>query len=111
MAEICPKCGGRLSGNVCSKCGLPPDLCVCAAIEREAQKIMVYMEKRKFQKPITIIEGISENGKEISSQLKSKLACGGTYKNNHIELQGDHRSRIKNILVKLGFSEDQIELS
>jgi translation initiation factor 1 len=111
MAEVCLKCGSKSSGNVCSKCGLPVDLCVCATIEREVQKIKIFLEKRKFGKPITIIEGITDNAKDLASQLKAKLACGGTFKNNRIELQGDHLNKLKDILVKLGYSEDQIELS
>ena len=110
MPEICPKCGSNLVGNVCSRCGLPADLCVCATIEREAQKIKISTEKRRFGKPATIIEGINENTKEVLSQLKAKLACGGTFKDNHIELQGDHRNRLKEILVKLGYKDDQIEV-
>lgn len=110
MPEICPKCGSNLIGDTCSKCGLPSDLCACVAIDREAHKIKVWMEKRKFSKPITIVEGITENAKELSSQLKAKLACGGTFKNGHIELQGDHRNKLKAILVKLGYEEDQIEI-
>jgi translation initiation factor 1 len=97
--------------EVCPKCGLPKELCACGAIEREAQKIRVFIEKRKFSKPITIIEGITDNAKELSSQLKARLACGGTYKNGHIELQGDHRNKLKDILVKLGYEEEQIEIS
>lgn len=97
--------------EVCPKCGLTKELCVCEAIEREAQKIRIYTEKRKFGKLTTIIEGITENAKETASQLKQKLACGGTFKNNRIELQGDHRNKLKDILVKLGYEEEQIELS
>jgi translation initiation factor 1 len=111
MAEVCPTCGAPASLGVCSKCGLPVDLCTCRVIEREKEKIRVYVEKRKFDRPITIIEGIVENAKEIVSQLKSKLACGGTFKNNRIELQGDHRIKIKDLLIKLGYREDQIEIS
>jgi translation initiation factor 1 len=96
--------------EVCSKCGLPKELCTCGLIEREAQKIKIFVEKRKFGKPITVVEGITDNAKDLTSQLKTKLACGGTFKNNHIELQGDHRNRIKEILMKLGYGEDQIEL-
>ena len=95
---------------VCPKCGLPLELCICKTIEREAEKIRVYVEKRRFGKPTTIIEGIKENPKEIVSKLKSKLACGGTFKKGHIELQGDHRNKIKEILVKLGYNEEQIEI-
>jgi len=98
MAEVCPKCG------------LPLELCACKAIEREAEKIRVFVERRRFDKPITIVEGIKENVKEITSQLKQKLACGGTFKKGHIELQGDHRAKIKEWLVRLGYSEDLIEI-
>jgi len=108
---VCPKCGAQATGNTCSKCGLPFDLCACVIIGREEQKIKVFTEKRKFDKIITIVEGITDRAKEISSELKSKLACGGTYKNNRIELQGDHKNKLKGILVKLGYFEDQIEVS
>lgn len=107
---LCPKCGAQATGNTCSKCGLPFDLCVCVAIGREEEKISVFTERRKFGKITTIVEGISDRGKEITSELKSKLACGGTYKNNRIELQGDHKNRLKELLVKLGYSENQIEI-
>jgi translation initiation factor 1 len=41
--------------------------------------------------------------------LKSKLATGGTAKNGRIELQGDHRYKVRNILIKeLGIPEDNI---
>jgi len=96
--------------EICPKCGLPKELCTCGVREREEQKITVFIEKRRFNKPITMVEGIGESGKEISKQLKSKLACGGTFKNGFIELQGDHRSNIKELLVKLGYDEGRIEV-
>ncbi|MEM5790616.1 MAG: stress response translation initiation inhibitor YciH [Candidatus Aenigmatarchaeota archaeon] len=95
---------------ICQKCGLPLDLCICRTIEMEAEKVKIYVEKRKFGKPTTIIEGIKENIKEVTSKLKSQFACGGTFKKGHIELQGDHRSKIKEVLIKLGYNEDQIEI-
>jgi len=108
---VCPKCGAQATQNICSKCGLPFDLCVCITIEREAEKIRISTEVRRFNKPITIIEGIAENAKDVAKQLKSKLACGGTIKEGHIELQGQHKGRAREILVKLGYSEEQIEIS
>ncbi len=61
---------------------------------------------------MTVIEGISEemNPKELARKLKKKLACGGTYKDGKIELQGDHRDKIKKLLVENGFTEEQIEV-
>jgi len=38
------------------------------------------------------------------------LACGGTLKEGVIELQGNHSHKIKQILVKLGFNGEQIEV-
>lgn len=97
--------------ETCPKCGLPKSLCTCEIREKEIEKIRVFIEKRRFGKTATIIEGITGDWKKIASQLKSKLACGGTFKNGRIELQGDHRSKIKDLLTKLGYEEDQIEVS
>lgn len=99
-------------GGVCNQCGLPQDLCVCETIAREQQRITVKVEKRKFGKKYTVISGITKeaNVGEILKRLKSKFACGGTLKTGNIELQGEHRNRIKPVLVELGFSEETIEV-
>jgi len=98
---------------VCNQCGLPEDLCVCEAIAREQQKITVTIEKRKFGKKYTVIGGIKKeaNINEIFKTLKSKFACGGTAKTGQIELQGDHKSRMRAVLVDLGFAEETIEVA
>jgi translation initiation factor 1 len=44
----------------------------------------------------------------LVSSLKSICACGGTIKEGRIELQGDHRTRVKEALEKLGFTVDVI---
>jgi translation initiation factor 1 len=99
--------------GVCNQCGLPQDLCVCEAIAREQQKITVKIEKRKFGKKYTVVGGIQREVDigDIVKKLKSKFACGGTAKSNRIELQGDHKSRIKQALVELGFPEETIEVA
>jgi translation initiation factor 1 len=90
--------------------GLPEELGIEEALEKEEAKIRVYVETRRFGKPTTIIEGIIKDVKTILKELRRRLACGGTFKDNHIELQGDHRKRIKEVLVSLGFKEEQIEI-
>ncbi|WP_266105275.1 MULTISPECIES: stress response translation initiation inhibitor YciH [Thermococcus] len=80
---------------------------------KEQQRIRVYIEKARYGKLKTIIEGIDEkefNLDEIAKKLKAKLACGGTAKNGRIELQGDHREKVKRLLTNFGFSEDLIEV-
>ena len=99
--------------KICQKCGLVQELCVCESIAKEEQKIRVFAVKRRFGKLMTIVKGISEkdvNVKEVSKKLKSKLACGGTVKKGGIiELQGDHKTRVKEELVKMGFKKESIE--
>ena len=99
--------------EICPRCGLPKPLCVCETIAKESQKITVKIEKKKFGKKYTVIEGIDTseiNLKDLMKQLKSELACGGTLKNNLVELQGDHKQKVKKKLINLGFSPETIEI-
>lgn len=94
-------------------CGLPQELCVCETIAKESQKIIVRLEKKKFNKMSTIVEGIESKEidlKELASSLKSKLACGGTSKEGRIELQGNHLQKVRKALLNLGFSPESIEV-
>lgn len=99
--------------EICPNCGLPKDICACETIAKEEEKIRISSMRKRFGKRVTLIEGISRDvdSKGILKELKTKLACGGTMKDDVIELQGDHRRRIKEILVKLGFPGDKIEVS
>ena len=95
--------------NICPKCGLPLQACVCEEIAKGEQRITVSSVKRKYGKIITVVEGLEGvDIKSIAKELKGELACGGTVKNNVIELQGDHKKRIKPILIRMGFNEDSI---
>lgn len=97
--------------DICPVCGLPKDLCMCAAVAKEQQQILVKLDKRRYGKILTLIEGIDKhqvNIKDVARQLKSKLACGGTVKDSTIELQGNHKEAVKKILLSLGFAEDSI---
>ena len=96
--------------DIFPKCGLPKQACVCEEIAKSEQRIQVTTIKKKFGKIVTLVSGI-EKGidiKKIARELKEQLGCGGTIKDNVIELQGDHRRKIKPILVSLGFSENTI---
>ena len=102
MAEICPKCG------------LPTDLCVCGTISKEQQRIRVHMETRKWKRPVTIIEGVDDKGfdiEDLTKKLKMVCACGGTTKSKQIILQGDHRNKAKYLLSQLGFPSENIEVA
>jgi len=99
--------------DVCKKCGLPKDFCVCESISREAQKIIVRLEQRRFKKNVTLVEGLNPrdvNIGDVTKKLKEKLACGGTDRSGVVELQGDHRKRILSALVSAGFPEESVEI-
>ena len=99
--------------DICDKCGLPKDICICDTIAKEKQVIKIYTSRRRYRKFITIVEGLdkSVDSKQILKELKTKLACGGTLKDNTIELQGNHKGKVKPLLMKMGFSNEQIEVS
>ena len=87
--------------NICPKCGLPKELCVCEEIAKEQQKIEISVDKRRYGKMMTIVEGINSNDLDIDAlitKLKKKCASGGTIKEGKIELQGDHRTKVKETL-------------
>lgn len=94
--------------EVCPVCGLPKDLCICGTISQETQKIKIYTKKVSYRKVVTVISGMdpkTTNIKELTKKLKTKIACGGTYKDSLIELQGEHTEKVKDLLLKEGFPE------
>jgi len=96
--------------DICPKCGLPEQACVCEQIAKSSQRITVTTDKKRYGKIVTIVTGFDSgvDVKKTAKALKNELACGGTYKDNAIELQGDHTRKIKQTLVKLGFEENSI---
>jgi translation initiation factor 1 len=96
--------------EICPKCGLPEQACVCEQIGKSSQKIKISTDKKRYGKIATVISGFDKgiDIKKLAKTLKNEFACGGTYRDGMVELQGDHRKKIKGILVELGFDEDSI---
>src|SRR3989344_3522989 len=89
---------------------LPSNTDVFEEIAKSEQNIKVSILTRRYGKKITLVEGFDKHLdiKSIAKRLKEELACGGTVKDRAVELQGDHKNRVKAILVKLGFPENTI---
>ena len=86
-------------------------MCVCDEMTREGQRIRVRSDKRRYGKIVTIVEGLKDvDLDKVAKELKRKLACGGTMKNDKIELQGDHKHRAKGVLIEIGFSANMIDV-
>jgi len=93
------------------KTGLPLEAMKWENLTRSSQRISVTTDKKRYGKIVTIIGGFDNDVdvKKIAKTLKNELACGGTYKNNTIELQGNHLKKIRALLVKMGFENSSIE--
>jgi translation initiation factor 1 len=46
---------------------------------------------------------------DMAHKLKTYCACGGTSKAGAIMLQGDHRDRVREFLIKIGYPAENIE--
>ena len=75
-------------------------------LEAAEQLLSIRMEKRRYGKPVTIVEGFDlpkSEVKSIASDLKSSVGTGGTVDEGRIELQGAHRDRVPALLRERGF--------
>src|SRR5438093_9540617 len=82
-------------------------------LDREKEtNIVISKEIKKFNKPTTVVRGLRERKdiQSIARGLKTKLGTGGTYKDGHLILQGDHRESVKNFLIAKGFKQESIEV-
>ncbi len=98
--------------ETCSICGLPKEICACQTIEKETtQKIKVYSTKKRFNKLVTLIEGLrGDELDRVTKDLKHKLACGGSSKDGVIVLQGDHKLKAAGLLEAFGYPKDLITI-
>lgn len=94
--------------QMCDVCGLPKEICVCEEIAREQQEIQIFTVARRYGKMVTIVDGLTTDidVNSLCSELKGACACGGTAKNGTIELQGDHKQKVKQVLAKMGFNAE-----
>ncbi|MFQ6106706.1 MAG: stress response translation initiation inhibitor YciH [Thermoplasmata archaeon] len=93
--------------GICPVCGLPQELCMCEEIAREQQRIKIFSDRRRYGKVVTIVEGIDAADidiEDLAKKLKTKCAAGGTVKDGRIELQGEHRKKVKRALEDIGFT-------
>ncbi|ELY54752.1 SUI1 family translation initiation factor [Natronolimnohabitans innermongolicus] len=75
-------------------------------LETSQQVLSIRTESRRYDKPVTIIDGFDleqSEVKSIASDLKSSMGTGGTVDEGRIELQGDHRDRVPELLRDRGF--------
>ena len=68
----------------------------------------VRMEKKgRGGKTVTVVYGLPQNAeflKELSQELKRACGTGGTVVEGEVELQGDLRPRVRDVLARRGYT-------
>jgi translation initiation factor 1 len=102
------------SGRVCPKCGWPADDCRCstslaqgreAVPDRPVAKLRV--ENRGSGKQVTVVAGLPRNAEWLEAlcrELKKACGAGGSAGEDSVEIQGDHRERLRELLAKKGMT-------
>jgi translation initiation factor 1 len=85
--------------------GLPPELGIDDDLARSEQRARIHVERRRYGKRVTVVEGLDPRDVDLpmlASGLKRRLGAGGTVGDGRIELQGDHRKRLPDLLREEG---------
>ena len=85
-----------------------------AAVERAVLELPVSQQNLRVQasrkgrkgKTVTVITGFQAKPETIAAllkQLKAQCGAGGTVRDNEIEIQGDHKQKLVEVLTQLGY--------
>lgn len=89
---------------------LPEELEPMNDLSLEGARFRLSLETRRFGKAVTVVavDGWEpENVAQLAHDLKSALGTGGTSKDTVVELQGDHRKRVRAFLGSQGYSVEE----
>jgi translation initiation factor 1 len=85
----------------------PPDAVVRPAPAPRGLRpdVIKLRRERRNGRDVIVIEGLPADVvlEELARRLKSTCATGGTVKGRTIEIQGDHRAVIAEVLLERGF--------
>ena len=98
------------AGRMCPVCRRPVASCACATARRAAPPadgvVRVSREtKGRGGKAVTLVKGLDLEPAalvKLAQQLKAACGSGGTVKDGVIEVQGEHRDRIVELLAAQG---------
>ena len=97
-------------GRICPGCGSPVLECMCSKTAEQPIPVRIVaklrMEKKgRGGKTVTVVDGLPRHGaflKVLCQELKRACGTGGAVVEGTIELQGDLRPRVREVLVKKG---------
>lgn len=98
------------AGRMCPGCRRPKSSCTCATARRAAPSsdgiVRVSREtKGRGGKAVTLVKGLDLEPAallKLAQQLKAACGSGGTVKDGVIEVQGEHRDRVIELLAAQG---------
>jgi translation initiation factor 1 len=100
--------------KICPGCGWPQNDCKCSSTIGRDEPVparivaKLRMEKKgRGGKTVTVVYGLPRNAaflKELTQELKRACGTGGTAVEDTVELQGDLRDRVREVLQKKGYS-------
>ena len=99
------------AGRICPGCGQPERRCKCAerssapVPNRPVAKLRVEKAGRGG-KTVTVVFGLPGNAaflKDLAHELKRACGTGGAVREDGVELQGDLRDRVRELLVAKNF--------
>jgi translation initiation factor 1 len=84
-----------------------PDIDDAPELPPNQHKLKIEVSRKgKGGKTVTIVSGFQvslETLQSLTKILKNQCGTGGAMKDNSIEIQGDHRQKLLEIVTKLGY--------
>lgn len=77
-----------------------------ATLPPSQQNLRVWLDRLKGGRIATVVRGFvgsSDDLQALGKELKKSCGVGGTAKDGEIIIQGDHRDRVVDLLVKAGY--------
>jgi translation initiation factor 1 len=102
------------AGRRCPRCGWPAADCRCAATLAAAREEPVpavvtarlrFEKKGRGGKAVTVVDGLPRNPafvEALARDLKKALGTGGTAREAAVEIQGDRRDQLRELLAARG---------
>lgn len=101
-------------GRICARCGWPATDCHCAGalatpLESVPAKVTatLNLENAGPGKKVTVIHGLPKNAtflESLAKELKKSCGAGGKAGEDCVELQGDQRDRLRDLLARKGWT-------
>ena len=90
---------------------VPQDTISTWTLDDKQSQVRIHLQRLKGNREATLIKGLQGNNlnmTELTKELKKMCGGGGSLKDNEIVIQGNHREKIKNHLVQLGFKNTKL---